>query len=118
MRQDRELLDLEEAGWQALSSDRGASFYRDNMADDGLMVFPGTLMNKAEALAAITSAKPWAAHQLSDITVVELGADAALIAYRATARREGAEEYRAMMTSVYVRRAGRWLLALHQQSPT
>ena len=38
---DRELLELEEAGWQALSSDRGTSFYRDNMAEEGLMVFPG-----------------------------------------------------------------------------
>ena len=115
---ERELLELEDAGWDALSSDRGASFYRDNMADDGLMVFPGVVMNKADALAAIAFAKPWSEHRISDVAVRALDTDAALIAYRATAQREGAAEYRAMMTSVYVRRAGRWLLALHQQSPT
>ena len=117
-RRSREILELEEAGWAALSSDRGASFYDDNMADEGLMVFPGVVMNKADALAAIKSAKPWSEHRLTDVAVRLLSGDAALIAYRATARREGAAEYRAMMTSVYMRRAGRWLLVLHQQSPT
>jgi hypothetical protein len=47
------------------------------MADEGLMVFPGMVMDKSTAIATIRQVAPW----------------------------------------VCVRRDGRWLLLLHQQSP-
>jgi uncharacterized protein (TIGR02246 family) len=112
----REIEELERRGWQALSGPDGAAFYEDAMADDGLMVFPGMVMDKATAIATIREVKPWATYELSD---VRLAADvnAALITYRAKAQRAGQPEYKAVMSSVYVRRDRRWLLLLHQQSP-
>ena len=107
---------LERAGWDALTGPEGATFYADCMADDGLMVFPGTVMDKAAAIDAISSAAPWSSYELSNIRVVEATPDSAVIVYQATARR-GETTYEAEMTSLYARRAGRWRLVLHQQSP-
>ena len=112
----REIEDLERQGWEALSGPGGAAFYEDAMADDGLMVFPGMVMDKPTAVATIRDVQPWSRYDIADLRVA---ADdrAALVTYRAKAQRAGEREYEAVMSSVYVRRAGRWLLLLHQQSP-
>jgi hypothetical protein len=111
-----ELERLERDGWDALSGADGAAFYEQCMADDGLMVFPGVVMDKAAALQAIAGARPWSSYALSSIRVVSATPESAIIAYHADARR-GEQEFAAEMTSHYVRRAGRWQLVLHQQSP-
>jgi uncharacterized protein (TIGR02246 family) len=112
---DEDLEQLERAGWRALSGPDGAAFYADLMADDGLMVFPGMIMTKADALAAIAAAEPWSSFELSDLRSMR-DSDVAVVAYTATARR-GDATYTATMTSTYVQRDGRWRLLLHQQSP-
>jgi hypothetical protein len=108
---------LERNGWKALSGPDGVGYNEHVMADDGLMVFPSGPMTKTEALGAIAGAPPWQAFELSDVQVVDLASDAALIAYRAIANRSGHAPYEAWMTSVYVHRGDTWLLLLHQQSP-
>ena len=107
---------VERDGWQALSGPGGADFYARVMLDDGLMVFPGMVMSKAEALETMREVAPWSSFELSDVRVVGSGPDAALVTYRARAVREG-RQYEATMSSVYVRRDGEWRLLLHQQSP-
>ena len=111
-----EIEQLERDGWSALSGPDGPAFYENLMADDGLMVFPGMVMAKEDALAAIREASPWRRFDLSDVQVVVTG-DVGLIAYAANAERDPGSTYSATMTSVYVRRDGKWLLLLHQQSP-
>jgi hypothetical protein len=111
-----EIEELERAGWDALSGPDGAAFYAECMADDGLMVFPGSVMDKAAAIAAISSAAPWSSYELSDVRIVEAAPGSTVIAYRASAVR-GTTEYVAEMTSHYARRNDRWQLILHQQSP-
>ena len=108
---------LERRGWEALSGPYGAGFYTDVMADDGLMVFPGIILDRAQSLRAIAGAPPWASFELEDVRVVAAGIDGAVVTYRATAQREGEAPYRAWMSSVYARRDGTWRLVLHQQSP-
>ena len=109
---------LERRGWEALSSARGAAFYEDLMADDGLMVFPwGMVLDKAQTLDALRREPPWSEFELADVRVLQATADSALVTYRANARREGQEPYQALMTTTYARRDGRWLLVLHQQTP-
>ena len=108
--------ELERAGWAALSGPDGAAFYEDAMADEGLMVFPGMVTNKTEALAAIRAAPPWRRFELSHVRTVVDG-DAAMVVYAANAERDPGSTYVATMTSVYVRRDGRGRLLLHQQSP-
>ena len=111
-----EIEELERRGWQALSGSNGAAFYQDVMAEDGFMVFPGMVMDKPTAVATIRDVEPWTRFELADVRVA-VDANAALITYRATAQRAGQPEYEAVMSSVYVRREGQWLLLLHQQSP-
>ena len=112
-----ELEDLERRGWQALSSSAGADFYSEVMADDGLMVFPGMVLDKQAALDAIKAAAPWSSFELIELRVIDLGQDSGVIIYRAAAQRRNESIYEAWMSSVYVRRGDRWLLVLHQQSP-
>jgi uncharacterized protein (TIGR02246 family) len=107
---------LERRGWEALSGPDGAEFYTDLLTDDGLMVFPGAVLDRAQSLQAIAGATPWATYELEDIRVVA-APDAAVITYHATAQRTGEAPYRALMSSVFVRPDDRWRLALHQQTP-
>ena len=111
-----EIEELERRGWAALSGPDGAAFYEEVMSDDGLMVFPGLTLDKARTIRAIRGERPWSSHELADVRVVEDG-DTSLITYHAASRRAGDDQYRARMSSVYVRRDGRWRLILHQQSP-
>jgi hypothetical protein len=59
---------------------------------------------------------PWSSYELADARVLPVGQDGAVVAYRATASRDGGE-YTALFASTYVRQAGRWRLAVHQQTP-
>jgi uncharacterized protein (TIGR02246 family) len=112
-----EIEQVERRGWDALSSADGAAFYEDLMADDGVMVFPGMVLDKAATVRAIADAPPWQSFELADLRVIEATPDSGIVSYDATARRGGEDEYRALMSTVYARREGRWRLLLHQQTP-
>jgi hypothetical protein len=114
---EKTLLELEEKGWAALSSDRGADYYREHLTEHALMVFPGIVLTRKEAIHEMGSAPPWSGHKIDDPRVERLTDDSALLTYRGTARREGQPEYSAFMTSVYVGRDGTWKLAFHQHTP-
>ena len=113
----RELEELERRGWEALSGTSGAEFYDELMADDGLMVFPGVVLDKPATISAIADAPPWETFEMSEVRIIEASVEAAMVTYRATAQRGGQSPYRALFTSVYARRDSRWRLMLHQQTP-
>jgi Domain of unknown function (DUF4440) len=114
-----ELLELERSGWKALASDgpSAAEFYRRVLAARILFILPGGIVSddREEMVSAVGGA-PWDAYELSDERVEPLGVDAAVVAYRARARRAG-NDYDAWFTSTYRREADGWRLALHQQTP-
>jgi hypothetical protein len=112
-----ELEELERRGWEALSGSEGAAFYREVMADDGVMVFPGMVLDKTATLDVIAGVAPWKSFELRDVREIRASADCGLLVYGADAQRAGEPTYRAEMTSVYVHRDGQWQLVLHQQSP-
>jgi hypothetical protein len=116
-----ELFQLEEQGWQALSSDReeAVKFYDYVLTSDAIMVFPGGLLirGKTAILESIREAEPWLAYQLDDIQILDLSADTRGVVYRATAKRSEHIEYKALMSSIYIRQDDRWEMAFHQQSP-
>jgi hypothetical protein len=112
-----ELEALERRGWEALSGPGGAAFYSEFMADDGLMVFPGLVLDKAASIQAISDTTPWLSYELEGVRLIGAMPHAATVVYGATAQREGGSPYRALMASVYVRREGNWRLVLHQQTP-
>lgn len=111
-----ELVALERRFWTEPSGD----LYREHAAPDLLMVFPEPtgVLDLETAIPIVDEAGPWASVELEDLRFVELAPDAAALVYRAVATRDaGDRPYRTLATSVYTRRDGSWLLALHQQTP-
>jgi len=109
-----DLLTLERGFWDAI---RDPDFYREHMADDGLAVFSVGIMGKDAAIASTSGAEvaKWSDVALSNARVIELTPDSAVLVYEGSARRDGGS-YAANCSSAYVKRDGRWLMALHQQS--
>ncbi|CAN5119592.1 hypothetical protein BH23GEM4_BH23GEM4_06760 [soil metagenome] len=73
------LLELEEQGWQALSSDgeSGKRFYSSVLRDDAVMLFPGGMLiegkgNILESLAAV----PWKSFLIEEPRVIPLSESA------------------------------------------
>jgi hypothetical protein len=110
-----ELIALEREFWEAAGH---PEFYEENLADDGVMAFSIGVMGKDAVVESMVGASEWASFTIDDPRVVELGEDAAALVYTTEAYGLGdSDPYRAALTSVYVRRAGRWSLAVHQQTP-
>jgi hypothetical protein len=113
----KQLLSLEQEGWNALTEGNGAQYYERHLADDALMILPIGALTRDESIQAMAAAPPWATFQLDDPRVVELGADGAVLTYRASAQRSEQEPYTALITTVFVRRNGSWMPIFHQQTP-
>lgn len=113
------LLDLERKGWNSLCESTGDAFYGEVMADDALMVLAnGEIMDRASVVAALGHAPPWRTYEISDLRFVNTGAESVALVYVGSAYREAAEPaFVGLMSSVYVRREGKWRLALYQQTP-
>jgi hypothetical protein len=111
------LLELEERGWQALSSPEPVSFCEEWLANDALMIVPGMVVDRETFLEAVAHEQPWASHRIDEPRVVQLTDDSAALLYRVTAQRASQPEFAGLLASVYVKRAGRWQLVLHQQTP-
>ena len=112
------LLELERRGWDALCDGSGAAFYGETMTEDGLMVLAdGSVMDRGAVVAALGQAPPGAGYEIRDVRLVEIGSDGACLVYVGSARRDDGSGFVATMSSVYVRRNGRWRLALYQQTP-
>ena len=84
---ERTLLALEEEGWEALTSDRGAAFFEETLSAHAVMVFPGIVLMKERAVKEIEAAPPWAEFRIDDPMVVRLTEQSAVLTYRGTARR-------------------------------
>jgi hypothetical protein len=114
-----ELIELEEQGWQARSTEGDAArkFYNSVLRDDAIMVFPGGLLidGKQNILESF-SAQPWKSFHIEEMQVVSLSEDAAVLVYKVTAQREGKDPYVALMSSTYARSQGTWKLVVHQQT--
>jgi hypothetical protein len=105
--------DLERMFWV-----EGAAFYREWLAEECVMVFPGVgLMTRAQVIEGIDRSPRWAEVQFGDEHVIDVGPDSRILCYHATARRQGEPEYAALVSSVYVRRGDGWKLTFHQHTP-
>jgi hypothetical protein len=113
------LLELEHAGWRSLSDGTGDQFYGDLMTDDALMVLAnGAVMDRAAVTSALSESPPWTRYEIEDARVVDVGPDTAVLVYRGTGWREGADQpFVGVMSSVYHRTDAGWRLTLYQQTP-
>jgi hypothetical protein len=109
-----DLIALEEQFWK-----RDVDFYRQWLTAEALMVFPDPLgvLDKEETVASISQAPRWRDVEFTEVKAVMLATDAALLVYRATARRAEAATHVTRASSAYVRQDGVWKLAFHQQTP-
>ena len=112
------LFEMEEQGWQALSSPDPVSFCEEWLADDAMLIVPGMVIDRTTFLKALSTEQPWADHHIEEPKAIELTDESAALLYRVTARRDGQPEFVALITSVYVKRADRWQLVIHQQTPS
>jgi hypothetical protein len=98
-------------------------FYKKNLADDCLLVFPETgIITRDLAVKAIRKeneeGRRWAEVHFDEIRSIRLTEDVLLLTYRVAARWEHEEStIRALASSVYVRHGNVWKLAFHQQTP-
>ncbi|HLS49789.1 MAG TPA: nuclear transport factor 2 family protein [Actinomycetaceae bacterium] len=113
-----ELLQLEHDGWTSLCRGNGAEFYGELMTSSGLMVLAhGLALDRAAVLASLDDAPTWDTYAIEDEQLVDISEHAAALVYTGRATRAGEAEFRALMSSVYTRVAGRWRLVLYQQTP-
>lgn len=116
----QDLIELENLGWQALSSpgEAGKKFFKSVLRDDAVMLFPGgMLIAGKENILNSLAAQPWDSFQIEEPQVIALSENSKALLYKVTAQREGSEPYIALINSTYVFGDGTWWLVLHQQTP-
>lgn len=88
----RELIDLEEQGWRALSTEgnAGRNFYASVLRQDAVMLFPGSIrIEGRERILESLGAQPWQTFRIQEPKVISLCEGAATLTYKVTARRKG-----------------------------
>lgn len=81
-----------------------------------LMVLgPGRVLDRAGAVAALQSAPRWQELTIADRAAIETD-EVVVLAYHATARRAGADAYRALCTTTWIRRQADWRILQHQRT--
>lgn len=109
------LFSLEQKFWT-----EGADYYGRNLAFAALVVLPdpaGVLV-KDEIATTVGTKGRWSQVALEEHRLLELTDGAAVVTYKATAKRaDGGKPYVARASSAYVRDGGAWKLAFHQQTP-
>ena len=114
----QQLLELEEAGWQSLCDGSGSDFYADLMTEGALMILAdGVTMARGEVAEALRYAPPWASFILEDPQLVSVADDVGILVYVGTGFRDEGASFKAVMSSIYIRKASGWRLALYQQTP-
>ena len=115
---EHELLDLEREFWEA-SSRRDGNFYRTQVDDDALYVFPGptgTLTKEECARIVEANDAPWAWFRFDDTKFIELAEGVVLLTYTSHSQRDGADPMSMRITTIYRVADDGWKLVFHQQT--
>ncbi|MCC9192187.1 nuclear transport factor 2 family protein [Arthrobacter sp. zg-Y916] len=114
-----ELVELETAGWHALSTGPAAAtaFYARVLAREPVvMLTNGLRITDRQQIIDSMGGPPWSAFEIIDPLENYLGNDVGVLTYKVRADREGIP-YTALPSSVYAKEDGEWKLALHQHTP-
>ena len=115
----KELIELEQQGWEALSKtgDAGKRFYASILRKDAVILFPGGLrIEGRERILQSLGSQPWDTFQMEGVEVISLGTNAATLVYKVTAQRKRSRPYVALVSSTYSG-VQEWKLVVHQQTP-
>ena len=112
-------VELELRQWQVWSSGGALEFYAAVMADDAVFAVPSphATLTRQVALNAVAGAPLVETYQILEFHERELGADAHLVFYEMYQKRVGLAGTYAAISTTYVKRADRWLMQYHQQTP-
>lgn len=112
-------VELEFRQWQVWTSGDAAEFYAAVMADDAVFAVPSphATLTRQVALNAVAGAPAIETYQILEFHERQLGADAHLVFYEMYQKRVGLAGIYAAISTTYVRRADRWLMQYHQQTP-
>jgi tRNA(Leu) C34 or U34 (ribose-2'-O)-methylase TrmL len=96
-----------------------AAFYREHADARCLLIFgaEAEIMSSERLAGSVERAPRWRAVGMSHVRVLPVSEAVCVIHYEAHALRSEHEHYRALVSSLYVRRASTWKLAFHQQVP-
>jgi hypothetical protein len=111
------LVEIEQAGWQALVDGTGRSHFRQVVDDHVVVLGPRFGVVTGEAAIDQLSGDTWSWFRLRAPQVVAITDEVATIAYRVIVRRDFDAEHQAVVSSTYRLVDGRWRLAVHQQTP-
>lgn len=108
------LLRMEQNFWT-----QGAKFFERNLAYAAIMVFPEPtgVLTKEQIVASLGRQSRWSEVAIEEHRLLELSDRAAVLTYKAIAKRADGEPYLVRASSAYVRDGGSWKLAFHQQTP-
>lgn len=86
--------------------------------DEGCLMAlaPAGILTRRKVVETLSQGPRWQEVSMSERASIETD-DLCVLAYRATARRAGADTYRALCTTTWVRRDGDWRIVQHQQTP-
>ena len=113
-----ELLDLERRFWEA-SSARDGAFYRANVTEDALFVFPGAAgaWTREECAKAVEeNDPPWAMFEIQQPRFVHLADGVVLLTYVSRSQHTGEDPFSMLISTVYRVADDEWKLAHHQQT--
>lgn len=116
----KSILELEQEGWRALSSEGSAAkdFYQTVLYKDVVMLFPGGLrLEGKQSVLATFAAQPWKSFQIEEPRVARVAEGVEVVTYKVTAQREQSPAYVALVSSTYTQLDGTWQLAVHQHTP-
>lgn len=110
---EQEIIDLERGFWNA-----EPGFYEGAMEEDAVIVMePAGFITKSDAVEMAGKTQAWTDVRMEDVRLVELTPDCAAIAYHGEGRKANGEPTRSSVASTYVRRAGKWRLAMTSHQP-
>lgn len=111
-----EVVDVEREFWDR-SND--PEFFTKALTDDAITVFePMGFVTKEQGVEEAKQSPGWTDVNMQDVEVREITPDVVAVVYHASAKKKGTDEpYLGSIASVYVKRDGRWQLALTSHQP-
>jgi hypothetical protein len=111
-----QVLDLEAAARQAIVDGTAAAHFDHVFTDTAVLVLPGMILERAQALAAWSGSPLWQRVEVESERTVHIGQNAIAVTYRARLVRWDST-HDVHITSVYTRARRTWRLGLRQQMP-
>lgn len=104
---------IEESLWTS-----GKEGFRSAMAEDAVMIFPppSGILQGPKIIDGLEEAPRWRTVEMTERSITRQG-DFILIAYRASAERDGLPIYEAYCSSTYIATGTGWQILHHQQTP-